>query len=102
MKILVTGATGYIGGRLVPILSEKKHAGRVLVCDARRLEGREWYEKVKVFDGDLENREEIVRAAKDVDDESGILGRDVLNRVSILFDGLNLTWQEIIERTREI
>lgn len=37
-----------------------------------------------------------------VDDRIRILGRDVLNQVSILFDGLNLNWQEIIEQTREI
>lgn len=37
-----------------------------------------------------------------VDDEIGILGRDILNQVSILFDGLNLTWHEIIEETNEI
>ena len=37
-----------------------------------------------------------------IDDEIGILGRDVLNQVSILFDGLNLTWQEIVEETNEI
>ncbi len=37
-----------------------------------------------------------------IDDNIGILGRDVLNQVSILFDGLNLTWQEIIKETREI
>lgn len=29
-----------------------------------------------------------------IDTEIGILGRDILNQVSILFDGLNLTWQE--------
>lgn len=32
-----------------------------------------------------------------IDDEIGILGRDVLNQVSILFNGLDLTWQEITE-----
>ncbi len=31
-----------------------------------------------------------------IDDEIGILGRDILNRVSLLFDGRNLTWQEIV------
>lgn len=36
------------------------------------------------------------------DDEIGILGRDVLNQTSLLFNGLNLTWQEIIEETQEI
>ncbi len=37
-----------------------------------------------------------------IDDEIGILGRDILNQVSILFNGLNLSWQEIIEETPEI
>lgn len=32
-----------------------------------------------------------------IEDEIGIIGRDILNRVSILFDGLNLSWQEIVE-----
>ena len=67
MKILVTGATGYIGGRLIPKLLEKGYGVRVFVRDARRLEGRKWFEKVEVFTGDLENREEISRAVKDVD-----------------------------------
>ncbi|MCE7874565.1 NAD-dependent epimerase/dehydratase family protein, partial [bacterium CPR1] len=31
MKILVTGASGYIGGRLVRVLLERGHQVRVLV-----------------------------------------------------------------------
>lgn len=67
MKILVTGATGYIGGRLIPKLLEKGYAVRVFVRDTRRLEGRQWFERVEVFKGDLNNREEISRALKDID-----------------------------------
>ncbi len=67
MKILVTGATGYIGGRLIPKLLEKGYSVRVFVRDARRLEGRKWFERVEIATGDLENREEISRAVKDVD-----------------------------------
>lgn len=67
MKILVTGATGYIGGRLIPKLLERRHAVRVFVRDARRLEGRRWFENVEVFTGDLENREETSRALTGVD-----------------------------------
>lgn len=67
MKILVTGATGYIGGRLIPRLLEKGYSVRVYVRDARKIEGRGWFDKVEVFEGDLENREEISRAMKGVE-----------------------------------
>ena len=39
MRVLVTGATGYIGGRLVPRLLERGHRVRVLVRDPRRIAG---------------------------------------------------------------
>ena len=38
--VLVTGVTGYIGGRLVPELLEAGYRVRVLARDARRLSGR--------------------------------------------------------------
>ncbi|MEO0453448.1 MAG: SDR family oxidoreductase [Verrucomicrobiota bacterium] len=53
MKILVTGATGYIGGRLIPELLQRGHALRVLVRDRRRIYGREWEDQVEVYEGDL-------------------------------------------------
>ena len=52
MPILVTGATGYIGGRLVFRLLEDGHAVRVLVRDAQRLRGRTWSSRVEVIEGD--------------------------------------------------
>ena len=67
MKILVTGSTGYIGGRLIPKLLEKGHSVRVIVRDPRKLEGREWFEKVEVFSGDLQNHEEITPALENMD-----------------------------------
>ncbi len=53
MRILVTGATGYIGGRLIPRLLEQGHAVRVLVRDEERIRGRPWFDQVEVFTGDL-------------------------------------------------
>jgi uncharacterized protein YbjT (DUF2867 family) len=40
--IAVTGATGYIGGRLVPRLLEQGYAVRCLVRDPRKLAARPW------------------------------------------------------------
>lgn len=51
-RVLVTGATGYIGGRLVPRLLEAGYPVRCLVRDASRLEGRSW-EGVEIIQGDM-------------------------------------------------
>jgi len=51
--VLVTGATGYIGGRLVPRLLEAGYNVRVLARDATRLKGRSWSNQVDVVEGDV-------------------------------------------------
>lgn len=50
--VLVTGATGYIGGRLVPRLLEAGFQVRCLVRDPSRLQGRSWRSRVEVVAGD--------------------------------------------------
>ena len=57
--VLVTGATGYIGGRLVPRLLEAGYRVRCLVRDARRLEGRPWSDQVEVVEGDATRPETL-------------------------------------------
>ncbi|HET9524328.1 MAG TPA: NAD(P)H-binding protein [Terrimicrobiaceae bacterium] len=52
-KILVTGATGYVGGRLVPRLIEAGYRVCCLVRDPSRLQGREWVNQVEVTRGDV-------------------------------------------------
>ena len=52
MKILVTGATGYIGGRLVPRLLEDGHEVRCLVRSESKLESSPWRNEVEVVVGD--------------------------------------------------
>ena len=51
--VLVTGVTGYIGGRLVPRLINAGHRVRVLARDKKRLQGRAWLNQVEVFEGDV-------------------------------------------------
>jgi len=67
MKVLVTGATGYIGGRLIPELLQKGIKVRVLVRDASRIEGRSWENKVEVCVGDLLKPQSLIEALKDID-----------------------------------
>jgi len=52
MRVLVTGATGFIGGRLVPALVKAGHDVAVLVRDAERYDAPDG---VTVFEGDLLN-----------------------------------------------
>lgn len=52
MKVLVTGATGYIGGRLIPMLLEKGYLVTVLVRDIDRIKQKEWFNKVDIIKGD--------------------------------------------------
>jgi len=67
MKVLVTGATGYIGGRLVPRLLERGHTVRVMVRDPSRIEGRAWAPNVEVVRGDLSLDETLEPALRGID-----------------------------------
>src|SRR5512140_2501225 len=64
--ILVTGATGYVGGRLVPRLLEAGYRVRCLVRDPNRLEGRPWLKRVEVVTGDALSTEPLVAAMQGV------------------------------------
>lgn len=50
--ILLSGATGYVGGRLAPRLVDAGYTVRCLVRDPLRLRGRPWLDQVEVVAGD--------------------------------------------------
>ena len=64
--ILVTGATGYVGGRLVPRLLEAGYRVRCLVRDPARLQGRVWLNNVELVTGDVLQPESLTQAMRDV------------------------------------
>ena len=64
--ILVTGATGYIGGRLVPRLLEMGYRVRCLVRDPVRLQGRLWQHDVEIVAGDVLQPESLAPAMQGV------------------------------------
>lgn len=65
--LLVTGATGYVGGRLVPRLLDAGYRVRVLVRDPDRLQGRPWRHQVQVIQGDVLRSQTLPAAMKGVD-----------------------------------
>ena len=60
--VLVTGATGYVGGRLVPRLLEAGYLVHVLVRNPAQLQGRTWLNQVEVIKGDILKPETLPRA----------------------------------------
>ncbi|WP_370583180.1 NAD(P)H-binding protein [Pontibacter sp. FD36] len=68
MKILLTGANGYIGKRLLPVLIEAQHEVVCLVRDPRRFEVADSLkEKVQVAKGDLLQPESLQDLPRDID-----------------------------------
>jgi len=66
-RVLVTGATGYVGGRLVRELLSHGYRVRVLVRDAHRLQDYPWRESVEIFEGDATKSSVLDDALKDID-----------------------------------
>lgn len=66
-SVLVTGATGYVGGRLAPRLLEAGYRVRCLVRDPARLQGRPWLDKIEVIQGDVLKPATLSSALQDID-----------------------------------
>ncbi len=67
MRFLVTGATGYVGGRLVPRLLAGGHAVRCLARSPAKLRDVPWAGRVEVVRGDVLDSEGLHRAMQGVD-----------------------------------
>ena len=64
---LVTGVTGYIGGRLVPELLAAGWRVRALARHAQRLRDRPWFPDIEVVEGDAADARTLDRALDGVD-----------------------------------
>jgi uncharacterized protein YbjT (DUF2867 family) len=64
--ILVTGATGYVGGRLIPVLLEAGYRVRAMGRSLDKLAGRSWacHPRVELAAGDVMDQASLVRAAQ--------------------------------------
>ena len=68
MKILLTGATGYIGKRILPVLVDKGYEVICCVRDKNKFHPEKSLEqKIQVIENDLTKRESLSNIPKDID-----------------------------------
>ena len=65
MKVLVTGATGFVGQNLVDYLLEQGLEVRALVRNPKK--ASELPKKVELIEGDVTNLQSVIDASKEVD-----------------------------------
>ena len=67
LRCLVTGATGYVGGRLVPRLLDNGFEVRALARTPEKLARVPWRDRIEVVQGDLGDPESLAAAFKNID-----------------------------------
>ena len=67
VRCMVTGATGYIGGRLAPRLLEGGLAIRAMARNPNKLESAGWRDRAEVVRGDLGDPDSLTTAFDDID-----------------------------------
>jgi len=67
IRCLVTGATGYIGGRLVPRLLDRGFTVRAMARNPGRLKGVAWRDRVEIVRGDLGEPDSLTAVFDSVD-----------------------------------
>tara|TARA_B100000902_G_C27260647_1_gene890512 strand:- start:251 stop:1696 length:1446 start_codon:yes stop_codon:yes gene_type:complete len=96
-NILVTGSTGYVGGRLIPELLERGFKVRVLVRNPERLKNKKWFNSVEIHKGDVLNPKSIKGLFKKIDiayylihsmqgfknfDKTDIIAADIFSKIA--------------------
>jgi uncharacterized protein YbjT (DUF2867 family) len=65
--LLITGATGYIGGKLIPLLLARGHRVRCMVREPERMRGHRWLPRVEVLRGNVSDPASLPPAMRGVE-----------------------------------
>jgi len=66
-RVLITGASGYVGGRLVKELLEDGLNVRVMVRDSRKISSQPWFNQVETATASAESPEQLDKALAGID-----------------------------------
>lgn len=66
MRVLVTGASGYIGGRLVPKLLDARHSVRCITRETKQLQAR-FGSDIEIVQGDIFDAASLARSLENID-----------------------------------
>ena len=67
LRCLGTGATGYVGGRLVRELVARGHSVRVLARTPEKMRDSPWADQIEVIAGDANDSDDLTRAMENID-----------------------------------
>ena len=67
MKVLITGANGFLGQRVVAEVLRRDHNVRALVRPASKIDRFAWADEVEVFRGDLRTSRDLASAFEGID-----------------------------------
>jgi uncharacterized protein YbjT (DUF2867 family) len=67
LRCLVTGASGYVGGRLVPELLAAGYPVRCMARTPAKLRDHPWADRVETVRGDVTEADDVAAAMRDVD-----------------------------------
>ena len=65
-RVLVTGASGYVGSRLVTSLLDQGFSVRVLVRDQSKIVGLPWFSNVEIAVGNASEKADLTKALADI------------------------------------
>ncbi|MBJ69119.1 MAG: hypothetical protein CL463_04375 [Acidimicrobiaceae bacterium] len=97
--ITVTGSTGYVGGRLVPILLQNGYRVRCVTRSVGSLQDREWTGDIEIVEADLEEKNEVYDALRGSDRAFYLVPRGVLGRAYwyLLLPAHILIWRKMLQ-----